>query len=247
MSDRNEIQPFTFPDTAQRVRVVTIDGEPWFVARDVAEALELGNMHSSLALLDEDERGLHSMETPSGDQQISVVNESGLYSLVLRSRKPEAKRFKRWVTHEVLPTIRKTGGYGQPQFAIPQNYAEALELAARKVRELEVAEAKVAEMEPKAEAFDAFMEADGTYSVGAVANMLGVGRNTLFAWLRHEGILQKDNRPYQRYAEHFKVAARTYEARGEQHATYTTYVRPSGAEFIRRRYNPPGQLTLITA
>ena len=93
------------------VRVVTQDGEPWFVANDVANVLSLGNPRSSLALLDDDEKGVRTVDTPGGDQNLTVVNEAGLYSLILRSRKPEAKQFKRWITHEVLPAIRKHGGY----------------------------------------------------------------------------------------------------------------------------------------
>ena len=89
-------------------------GEPWFVAKDVCDILGLGNMHSSLAALDEDERGLHTMDTPSGNQEMTIISEPGLYSLILRSRKPEAKAFKRWVTSEVLPSIRKHGMYATP-------------------------------------------------------------------------------------------------------------------------------------
>lgn len=96
------------------VRVVDMNGEPWFVARDVCECLELGNPRTSIALLDEDEKGVHTMDTPGGAQEMSIVSEAGLYSLILRSRKPEAKAFKRWITHEVLPAIRKHGGYLTP-------------------------------------------------------------------------------------------------------------------------------------
>ena len=96
------------------VRIVEKGGEPWFVAKDVCDILALGNPRSSIALLDEDERGVHSMDTPSGKQEMGIISEAGLYSLILRSRKPEAKAFKRWVTHEVLPSIRKTGAYLSP-------------------------------------------------------------------------------------------------------------------------------------
>lgn len=105
------VQPFVFPETSQQVRTIIIDGEPWFVATDVAAVLELGNVHSSLSALDEDEKGLHSMETPRGQQEFATVSEPGLYSLILRSRKPQAKAFRRWVTHEVLPSIHRTGSY----------------------------------------------------------------------------------------------------------------------------------------
>ena len=94
-----------------QVRTVAIDGDPWFVANDVCEILELGNPRTSLAKLDEDEKGVHIMDTLGGPQEMTVINEPGLYALVLKSRKKEAKAFKRWITHEVLPSIRKTGSY----------------------------------------------------------------------------------------------------------------------------------------
>ena len=89
-------------------------GEPWFVAADVCKCLGIGNPRSSLALLDTDEKGVHTVDTPGGVQGMATVSEAGLYSLILRSRKPEARDFKRWVTHEVLPAIRRHGGYLTP-------------------------------------------------------------------------------------------------------------------------------------
>ena len=100
------------------VRIIEKDGEPWFVAKDVCNVLELANPRSSMALLDEDERGVHSMDTPSAKQEMAIISEAGLYSLILRSRKPEAKAFKRWVTHEVSPSIRKTGAYLAPNLPL---------------------------------------------------------------------------------------------------------------------------------
>lgn len=93
------------------VRAINRNGEIWFVAADVGAVLGLGNVRSSIALLDDDEKGVHTVDTPSGKQEMSIINESGLYALILRSRKPEAKRFRKWVTSEVLPSIRKTGAY----------------------------------------------------------------------------------------------------------------------------------------
>ena len=93
------------------VRVVTLDGEPWFVAADVCRALELERTNRALSRLDDDEKGAHLVSTPGGRQMMSIVSESGLYALVLGSRKPEAKAFKRWITHEVIPAIRKRGVY----------------------------------------------------------------------------------------------------------------------------------------
>lgn len=105
------------------LRVVERKVQPWFVAKDVCDILEMGNPRSSLALLDEDEKGVHSMDTPGGKQEMTIISEPGLYSLILRSRKPEAKAFKRWVTHEVIPSIRKVGGY---LIAKPDDTPEAI-------------------------------------------------------------------------------------------------------------------------
>lgn len=109
----NDIQVFDFEDNA--VRVVDIDGEPWFVAADVARVLDFRDAYNATRVLDDDEKGTHNVSTPSGDQEMNVINESGLYHLVLVSRKPEAKKFRKWVTAEVLPSIRKTGAYIAPE------------------------------------------------------------------------------------------------------------------------------------
>ena len=106
----SQIIPFEFESHALRVNLDAA-GQPWFVAADVCAALDLPETHKAIARLDDDEKGRNSIPTPGGQQDMSMVNESGLYNLVLGSRKPEAKRFKRWITHEVLPSIRKTGSY----------------------------------------------------------------------------------------------------------------------------------------
>ena len=100
------------------VRIIERDGDPWFVAKDVCDILEICNSRRSTSLLDEDERGVHTVNTPSGKQEMTVVSEAGLYSLILKRRKPEAKAFRQWVTHEVLPAIRKTGAYVVPNRAM---------------------------------------------------------------------------------------------------------------------------------
>ena len=101
--------PFNFE--SHTIRAINRDGDIWFVAADVGAVLELTNVRASVALLDDDEKGVNTIDTPSGKQEMSIINESGLYALILRSRKPEAKRFRKWVTSEVLPSIRKTGSY----------------------------------------------------------------------------------------------------------------------------------------
>ena len=98
-----------------KIRVVERSGAPWFVGKDVCDCLEIGNSRDAAASLDDDEKGVALIDTPGGKQEMSIISEPGLYSLVLRSRKPEAKAFKRWIVHEVLPAIRKHGGYLTPK------------------------------------------------------------------------------------------------------------------------------------
>lgn len=136
----NALSITEFVFNAMPVRVVQVDGGPWFVAADVCAVLGIGNTAMALERLDDDEKGISSIDTLGGAQQMAVINESGLYSLVLGSRKPEAKPFKKWVTAEVLPSIRKTGVYALGQSAIPQTYAQALRAHADAVEAKELAE-----------------------------------------------------------------------------------------------------------
>ena len=121
-----------FSFESREVRTIAIDGAPWFVAEDIATALEYRNAPDMTRNLDDDEKGTQIVRTLGGDQEMTVINESGLYSAILKSRKPEAKRFKKWVTSEVLPSIRKTGSYSAAPAAgkVAQDL-EALEVLAR--------------------------------------------------------------------------------------------------------------------
>jgi len=110
-----------FEYQGQPVRTVVREGEPWWVAKDVCDVLGIQNARDTIAkVLEDDEKGVDNIYTPGGVQEVTIISEPGLYSLILRSRKPEAKVFKRWITHEVIPSIRKTGGYGKPAI----NYTE---------------------------------------------------------------------------------------------------------------------------
>ena len=193
-------------DRFGRLRVVQIDGEPWFVASDVCRALGLGNASMALEKLEDDEKGISTVDTHGGRQQMLVVNEPGLYSLVMRSRKPEARAFKRWVTHEVLPQIRRTGAYTNE--TPEETMARALLIAHSTI---EGQRRRIEEMEPKARFADAVAASDGSCLVGELAKMLrqagveGMGQNRLFAWLRENGYLGKSgqnwNVPTQRAIE----------------------------------------------
>ena len=168
------------------------NGEPLFVAKDICAILDLGNPRSSIALLDDDEKGVHSVDTPGGKQQMTTVTEPGFYKLVMRSRKPEAKAFQRWVTHEVLPALRRDGGYMVARDETPeQTMARAVLLAQSTI---DRQKARIAELEPKALFADAVGASDGTCLVGELAKMIrqnGVpmGQNRLFELLRQDGYL----------------------------------------------------------
>lgn len=113
----HDITPFTYG--ACEVRTLTLDGDPWFVASDVAKILGYSATSAMTRTLEDDERGVRTMHTPSGDQEMTIISEAGLYSSILRSRVVGARAFKRWITHEVLPAIRKTGSYGVQAPALP--------------------------------------------------------------------------------------------------------------------------------
>lgn len=230
----------------QEVRTVTVVGEPWFVAADVARILGYRMASDMTRRLDLEDRGTRSVRTPSGDQEMSVITEPGLYVAVLGSQIEGAKEFKRWVTREVLPAIRKTGHYGVP--ALDLNAIDPRTLALAILEESDranAAESKVLELAPKAEAFEHFMEADGSLSIGAVANMYKVGRQTLFDWLRAAKVVQGDRRPYQEYAHWFDVKATTFERNsGAAGVSYSAKVLPSGVDplfrlLVRRGYITP--------
>lgn len=227
------IELFTYEQ--HQIRTAVLDGEPVMVLADLCRVLDIRNGRDVGARLSDDQKGVAQIDTPGGPQQMTVVNEAGMYEVVIRSDKPEAAAFRRWLTTEVLPQIRRTGTYGTaPALTEDEIVHQALQITARKVAELTE---RVAELEPKAEFYDEFMEADGTYSMLATSKMLGWGRNVMMRELRRDGVLTGSNLPYQRYAHHFKVVPGTYPHpnTGELIPTATTYVRPAGLEFLRKR------------
>lgn len=224
-----------FQYESAELRTVVRDGEPWFVGRDVCAILGLSNIADSLNRLDEDGvANTDLIDSMGRKQNARIVSEPGLYELVFQSRKPEAKKFRRWVTAEVLPAIRKTGNYGAP--AIPTS-RELAQLVIAEADRADAAEAKVVELEPKAEFYDELMDSNGCYSMLAASKMIGWGRNVMMRDLRRMGVLQGNNLPYQRYEHHFKVVPGTYVNRktGETVPTATVFVLPKGVEFLRQK------------
>lgn len=189
----NDLQLFNNPEFGT-VRAVEVDGEPWFVGKDVSQVLGYNDTDQALRKHVDDEDKLTRRFDGSGqNRSMTIINESGLYSLVLSSKLPGAKKFKRWVTAEVLPTIRKTGGY-----QLPKDYPSALRALADTAEKLLAAETENEANKPKVLFADAVSTAKTSILVGELAKLLkqngiDIGQNRLFGWLRENGFLIRRN------------------------------------------------------
>lgn len=228
----------------QDVRVLLIDGNPWWVARDLCGILGLVETHKALERIGKDDRNTAPVTDKLGRQQeTSIINEAGLYSLIFKSRREEAKTFQHWVTHEVLPSIRKTGTYSL-QKQIPQNYAKALLEAARLETERARLQIENDKLNPLAIAYRNLVETEGLYSWSEAAKALAnnfpdIGRNRLTAILKKHGYLMqsKSCEPYQRYLEAglFRVKLITYtDKNGVEKTCTTTLATQKGLDKIQK-------------
>lgn len=188
----NELQVFNNAMFGN-VRIVMKDNEPWFVAKDVCECLDVNNSRQALTRLDDDEKDdVILNDTIGRKQEMTTVNEYGLYSLVLSSRKPEAKEFKRWITHEVLPSIRKYGVYN---LAIPRTLPDALKAYANEIDEHNKTKALLEAQKPKVLFADAVSASETSILIGELAKILkqngveNMDQNRLFEILRNKGFL----------------------------------------------------------
>lgn len=251
----NEIQKFDFRGAS--LRTLTDEaGEPWFVAKDVCDILELTNPAVALQSLDEDEKTnlSNSYVWSEPGRRPLIISEPGLYRLVMRSRKPEAKEFQRWVTHEVLPQIRKTGGYIPTTDADDDMtiLAKAVMIGKRtmEAQRQQIAEqqTRIVELEPKARFADAVAASDGTCLVGELAKMLrqngmDIGQNRLFRLLQADGYLGKSgsnrNVPTQRAMDLglFRIKETTVtHADGHTTVSRTPKVTGKGQRYFIDRY-----------
>ena len=198
---KNELSQFT-SESFGTIRIVkSANDEPWFVAKDVCDILGIANSRDALTALDADEKGVGNIYTPGGNQEMATINESGLYALVLKSRKPEAKEFSRWVRREVLPTIRKTGLYATPEAARrfledPQALMYTLQALQDEKNKTKALEQKVQQDAPKVLFADAVATSKNSILIGDLAKILRsngvqIGQNRLFEWLRDENYLCK--------------------------------------------------------
>ena len=233
----HDLQIFKY--NGKEVRTIQKDGEPWWVLKDVCEVLGLSSPHKVFERLDDDEKGRNQIPTLGGEQEMTVVNESGLYNVILRSDKPEAKPFRKWVTSEVLPSIRKNGGYiaNQENLTPEQIVANALIVAQNIISQKDK---QIEQMKPKAEFFDAVADSRTAISMNEASKVLGIkgyGRNNLFEFLRNNGILDRWNVPYQRYIDcgWFRVIEQKYTRQGEPCVTTKTLVYQKGVDAIRKK------------
>ena len=242
------IQTYT-NDRFGSVRALAVDGEPWFVAKDVCNALGLGNTTEALRPLDEDEKGniSNSELAQNGGRSPLIVSEAGFYKLVMRSRKPEAKAFQRWVTHEVLPAVRRDGAYVYSNGTEDDATLMARALLAAQ-RTIERNQRELEELRPKALFADAVAASDGTCLIGELAKMMrqngvNIGQNRLFEWMRENGYLGKSgsnrNVPTQRAMEmglfRIKETAVTH---SDGHVTInrTAKVMPKGQIYFMNKF-----------
>jgi anti-repressor protein len=217
----NDLTIFNYDKS--EVRTTIVNGDPWFVAKDVAEALGYKwNGNKTIGHIPEEWGGVESISTPSGNQEIIIISEPGLFFFLNRSDKKSALPMQKWVAGKVLPSIRKTGAYSQaapPQFQIPGNLPEALRLAADLAEKNNKLTEKISTDRPKVEFATAIEDSKKSIKIGDFAKLLNnaglkIGRNRLFEWLREKRYLMPNNEPYQNHIDSrlFSVIEKTRES-----------------------------------
>ena len=193
-------------DRFGQVRIIPVDGELMFVAKDVCDCLEITKHRDAISRLDSDERGSVKLDTPGGKQDIAAINEYGLYNLVLSSRKPEAKEFKRWITHDVIPAIRKTGSYS---IAIPKTLPEALRAYADEVESHNATKAivaqqeqQIAEFKPVKDYVDKILSSKSCLAITQIAADYGLSAQELNKILHEAGLQRKVGDQWILYKQH---------------------------------------------
>ena len=239
----NEIKIFESEEFG-KVRTVVKDGEPWFVLADICKILEISNSRMVAGRLDTEE--LMSVKLTSGGQrrEMTAVSESGLYAVILRSDKSQAKPFRKWVTTEVLPTIRRTGGYVANEDMFIENYLPFLEepyqgLFRLQMMAINQLNERIRHDQPLVEFANQVSNTENLIDMNAMAKLaieanIPIGRNRLFRWLRENEILMSDNLPYQKFIDrgYFAVKESVFET-GSMTKTYQqTYVTGKGQQYI---------------
>lgn len=214
----------TFIYESEKVRsFLDSNGEPWFVASDVACLLGYRDASNAIRVLDYEEKGTHTVSTIRGSQKLAIISESGLYSLIVMSRKPEVRKFKKWVTAEVLPSIRKTGSYGQK---IDLNDPKQLRILLLNYSD------KIEKDQPKVQFYDQYINADGLYNLQNAARALNQNPNLFINNLKNTYLFYQGSAlvPYQRYREQGLFIVKS--SLINNIARYQTYITPKGLEYF---------------
>ena len=247
---KNELKSFT-NITFGSIRGIEINGESWLVGKDVAEVLGYKNTRDALSNhVDDEDKTSVAIHDGRQNRNMTIVNESGFYSLVLGSKLPNAKKFKKWVTSEVLPSIRKHGMYATDELLdnpdlliqIATKLKEERELNRKLQEENEEKNKLIEKQKPKAEFYDEIIDSTtviGMKEVADILNVKGYGRNNLFKFLREKGILNRKNEPYRNYIEQglFEIKESKYIVDNEVKIKPTTYVTQKGLDYIRKILN----------
>ncbi len=229
-----------------KIRTLIINDDPWFILADICKVLEISNSRMVSGRLDEDE--LMSVRLTSGGQrrEMTAVSESGLYDVILRSDKPQAKPFRKWVTTEILPTIRRTGGYVGDEDMFVESYLPFADDAVKNLFRLNLMtirqlNEKIRRDEPLVQFANQVADTENVIDIGRMAKLaneenIRIGRNTLFRWLKGRKILMSNNIPYQQFIDrgYFVVKESVYEQHGMQKTYQQTYVTGKGQQYIIR-------------
>lgn len=244
----NEIMTFV-NDEFGSVRSTVISGEPWLVGKDIASILGYNEPHKAIVRhVDEDDRMKHPVIDSLGrTQQAMIINESGFYSLVIASKLPSAKRFKRWITSEVLPTIRRTGGYVANEDMFVNTYLPFVDEPTKNLFKLQCQainqlNERIRRDAAKVEFADHVSDAVDLIDMNEMAKLcadhgIRMGRTRLFAWLRSKRILMSGNLPYQEYIDrgYFRVKERVFEFEGMIKTYRQTYLTGKGQQYVLTR------------
>ena len=238
----SNIQIFNY--NSVEVRTIQNDGEPWFVLKDVCNVLHIGNSRDVVARLDQDEKGVGQIDTLGGKQEMTIINESGLYNVILRSDKPEAKPFRKWVTSVVLPTIRRHGMYATPDtvekmLADPDTAIKLLTTLKEERAARLALEAQAEADKPKVLFADAVSASHSSILVGDLAKLLRqngveIGQNRLFRFLREKGYLCS-------HGERYNLPTQRSMDRGWFQVKETTINQPDGSIRITRTVKVTGK------
>ena len=239
----NELTVFNNEEFGE-IRTITIDGEPWFVGKDVAEVLGYSNPRDALSKhVDAEDKGVANCDTLGGTQEMTIINESGLYSLIISSKLPSAKAFKRWVTADILPAIRKTGGYMTDELLakcqkdpnVMFAFAEELLKLRDKTNALE---SKLDVAQPKADFYDTFIRANKCTGLRDTAKELGISERKFVNFLIDEKYLYrtpaKQLRPYAKKSNEGLFETKDWYTKSDIVAV-RVFFTPQGKQFFYKK------------